>query len=109
MKKKVAVLSAVLGTSVASMAGSDLISYNTGKVSSSRNILVASADKMTCGKEMKEKMKQCRKMMEEAKCGSKMKECKALLKKQKEGNCGAMNKTKKKAKEMVCGQCGAMK
>lgn len=108
--KKLAVVSTVIGFSAAGVV-SDALSFETGKVSESRNVLVSSSEEMKCGKkmkEMKEKIEQCRKMMKEASCGSKMKECKTLLKK-KEGKCGSMMKTKQKAKEMACGQCGSKK
>lgn len=111
MKKEITAISAAVGMIASTAMADQLVSYQQGKVSDSRYLL-ASADGMTCGKEMKEKMKECKKMMKEASCGSKMKECKKLLKeKGKEGNCGAMMKkgTKEKAKEMACGQCGAMK
>ncbi len=121
MKKEVSVLSAVVGMMATTTLADEVVNYQQGKVSDSRYLL-ASADGMTCGKEMKEKVKECKKMMEEAKCGSKMKECKTLLKEKskemscgskmkshKEMSCGGMMKTKEKAKEMACGQCGAMK
>lgn len=110
MKKGITAISTAVGMIATTTLADNLVSYQQGKVSDSRYLL-ASADEMTCGKEMKEKVKECKKMMEEASCGSKMKECKKLLKeKGKEMSCGAMmKKTKEKAKEMACGQCGAMK
>ena len=100
MKKKIT--TAVVGSVALSLSAShaDILDFSKGKVSESRNILLAKSDgEMTCGKEMKEKMKECKKMMEEAKCGNKMKECKTIMEKMK---------SKEKAKEMACGKCGSM-
>jgi hypothetical protein len=108
MKKEITAVSAILAVAAGSAVANNLVQYQSGKVSDSRNIL-AMSDEMTCGKEMKEKVKECRRMMEEASCGAKMKECQKIMEKQKEGNCGSMMKSKEKAKEMSCGQCGAMK
>ncbi len=113
MKKKVTTV--VIGSVALSMAGitkAGIVDYSKGKVSESRNVLIAKSDGMTCGKEMKEKVKECKKMMEEASCGSKMKECKKILEKMKEascGSCGSKMKSKEKAKEMTCATCGSMK
>ncbi len=108
MKKKITAVSTIVGMAVGYALADNIVSYEQGKVSDSRYML-AMSDEMTCGKEMKEKVKECKKMMEEASCGAKMKECKKLLEKKKEGSCGAMmKKTKDKAKEMACGKCGAM-
>lgn len=109
MKKEITAISTILGMMASTVMADDVISYQHGKVSDSRYLL-ASADGMTCGKEIKEKVKECRAKMKEAKCGSDMKECKTILK-GKEMSCGAgnMKKTKDKAKEMACGQCGAKK
>ncbi len=119
MKKKVTAISTAVGMVATTALADNLVSYQQGKVSDSRYLL-ASADEMTCGKEMKEKVKECRKMMQDMRCGKEMmeemKECKQIMQKYKEMNCGNMmnnnskeNNTKKKAKEMACGQCGAMK
>ena len=105
MKKKVTAISTAVGMVATTALADNLVSYQQGKVSDSRYIL-ASADEMTCGKEMKEKVKECKKMMKEMKCGSEMmkemQECKKIMDKMD-------SDTKKKAKEMACGQCGAMK
>jgi len=111
MKKEFTAVSTAIGVVVSSVIAEDVVSYKQGNVSDSRYLL-ASADGMTCGKEMKEKVKECKKMMKEATCGEKMKECKTLLQKVKDNDssCGAMmKKSKEKAKEMTCGKCGAMK
>ncbi len=114
MKKKVTTV--VIGSVALSMVGvskAGIVDYQKGKVSDSRNLLIAKSDgEMTCGKEMREKVKECKKMMEEASCGSKMKECRKILEKMKEsscGSCGTKMKTKEKAKEMTCGTCGSMR
>ena len=114
MKKKITgMVVGSIALSVVGVSKAGIVDYSKGKVSESRNVLIAKSDgEMTCGKEMKEKVKECKKMMEEASCGSKMKECKKILKKMKEascGSCGSMMKTKEKAKEMACGSCGSMK
>ncbi len=105
MKKGISVVvSTILGVSASSIAD-EVVSFNEGKVSDSRYIL-ASADEMTCGKEMKQKVQECKKMMKEMKCGSEMmkemQECQKILEKAGEG------KSKDKSKEMACGKCGAM-
>jgi len=105
MKKGITAISTAVGMIATTALADGLVSYQQGKVSDSRYLL-ASADEMTCGKEMKEKVKECKKMMKEMKCGTEMmkemEECKKIMNK--------MNgDTKKKAKEMACGQCGAMK
>ncbi len=68
MKKKVTTV--VIGSVALSMVGvskAGIVDYQKGKVSESRNVLIAKSDgEMTCGKEMKEKVKECKKMMEEA-------------------------------------------
>jgi len=87
MKKKITAVSTIVGMAVGSAVADNIVSYQQGKVSDSRYML-AMSDEMTCGKEMKEKIKECKKMMEEASCGAKMKECKEILNKEKEGNCG---------------------
>jgi len=109
MKKKITVGAAIAGVAISGASASDLVQFNHGKVSESR-MLLAMGDEMSCGKEMKEKVKECKKMMKEAKCGSKMEECKKILKEKcMEMSCGSMMKTKEKAKEMSCAQCGAVK
>ncbi len=98
MNKKIK--TAVIGSIALSFSASeaDLIDFSKGKVSESRSILLAKDHgEMTCGKEMKKKMEECKKLMEEAKCGKKMKECKMI-----------MEKSKEKSKEMACGKCGSM-
>jgi hypothetical protein len=95
MKKKLTAVSTAL---VLTGSQAAVVDYTQGKVSDSR-LLLASGD-MKCGKEMKEKMENCKKMMEEMKCGKevmeKMEECKKIM------------ESKDKMKEMACGKCGSM-
>ncbi len=117
LSKKAQVLSVVLGSAAvgATAAQADeIVNYSEGKVSDTRYELIAKSDTdMRCGKEMKEKMKECKRLMKEASCGScgkemkeKMKECKEMMEKHKAkemscGKCGS--KMKDKSKEMNCG------
>ncbi|SNZ03180.1 hypothetical protein SAMN06265182_0314 [Persephonella hydrogeniphila] len=97
MRKKLTAVSTAIGVAFIGSQAS-VVDYSQGKVSDSR-VLLASGE-MKCGKEMKEKMESCRKMMEEMKCGKEMmeqmKECKKIM------------GTKEKVKEMACGKCGSM-
>ncbi len=93
MKKELTAVSAAIGIAISGSYGA-LFDYSQGKVSNSRTLLATA--EMSCGKEMKQKMEKCKKLMEEAKCGKEMKECQKIM------------DTKKKAKEMACGKCGSM-
>ncbi len=110
--KKAKVFSVVLGSAALgahSAQSNDLISYSEGKVSDTRYELIAKTDmEMRCSRSIIGKIEECKHLMEEASCGKEMKkkkeECKKILNKEKEMSCGECSvKVKDKSKEMSCG------